>query len=223
MIKHSGIFSVILAMAACGGESGDTTAGDTTAGDTTAAETMADPTEAPGTTAEPGSTGEPGTTVGDSIASTTGTTGEPGSTGSTGDTTTGEVADCGFDPGLVFARDAEIFQLISADGETCVWLERRDDSLPDMIYKAVPYTLLAFKAGHAGEVAHLTDAAKLTWESTHHNWTDVAEAWDDAVRYRLEDWFGTVGEFENLYGLSAYDEASGELLWGPVELVPFTP
>ena len=208
--NYIGFFTLLsFTLLACGGDTGGDTGGGTTVAATTAAESTGDvPTTEPETTAEPETTGGPGTTGPDT----------------TGDATTGGgIADCGFDDGVVYDRLAEIFQLVSADGETCVWLERRDDSEPDTIYKAVPFTLLQFKAGHAGGVEHLTDAAKMTWESTHHNWEDVGEAWSDAVRYRLEDWFAKDGAFESKYGLFAYDEQTDELLWGPIELAPYAP
>lgn len=210
-----------VSLLACGGDSGDS--GDDASGSTASAsagDTTADgPTtgDAP-STSEPVATEDPSTAAADTTADAGS---DAGSDTTAGETTAGGVADCGFDPGLVYERTATIFQLVSADGETCVWLERRDDSEPDTIYKAVPYTLLEFKAGHAGVVDHLTDAAKMTWESTHHNWTDKAEAWNDSVRYKLDDLFAKDGAFENVYGLSAYDEATDALLWGPIELTPF--
>lgn len=224
-INRPGFFTILsFTLLACGGDSGDTgddgeTSAATAAQSTGEAPTAADSTGDEPTTAgpdttdpDPDTTASPDTTAGPE-------TGEPGTSGDP----TGGTADCGFDPGLVFERTATVFQLISADGETCVWLERHDDSEPDTIYKAVPYTLLELKAGHAGVVDHLTDQASMTWESTHHNWADVAEAWDDSVRYRLEDWFAKDGAFENKFGLFAYDEQTDALLWGPIELVPYTP
>ena len=140
----------------------------------------------------------------------------------TTDATTGTVtADCGFDPGLPFDRQGPIWQLVSDDGETCVLLERRDDSEPDVIYKAVPYTLLSFKIGHAGVVSEYTDLAQLSWESTHHNWLDVAEAWDSEVRYRLADRYGQ--DFLDEFDLGAIDEQSKSPLWGPISVHPYVP
>lgn len=199
--------------ASTGGGATDT-GGATDEGSTADAPTSADTTAAPGsstgeTTAAPGTTGP-------------GTTSEPGTT-SDAPETTGGVADCGFDDGVVYGRLETVLQLVSADGETCVWLAREDLSEPDTIYKAVPFKLIEFKAGHAGGVDHLTDPARMSWESTHHNWTDVGEAWDDSVRYHLEDWYTKDGAFIEMYGLTAYDEATDALLWGPVELVPYAP
>lgn len=198
---------VLALLSACGDEPGDSTT-DTSSG-TTSAST--------GSTGDStGGTAEPST--GDSTGPTTG----EGSTGAS--TTGGGVADCGFDPALMFSRTGLIFQLQSTDGASCVWLERRDDSEPDVIYKAVPYTLLELKAGHDGAVAHVTDPARLTWESTHHNWTDVATAEADAVRYRLEDWYTSDqgGEaFTDKWALFARDAATDVVLWGPVLLYPY--
>lgn len=202
-------------LTACGGEPDETT----TSATGTAADTS---TGADATTAEPtGSTGAPGST-GDA---TTGADTTGADTTSTTDATTGGgAADCELDPDLPFTRDGLVFQLQSEDGATCVWLKRRDDSEPDVIYKAVPYTLLEFKAGHAGQVAHVTDLGELTWESTHHNWTDVATAEADGVRYRLEDWYTSAEggeEFSNKWALFARDAATDAVLWGPVLLYPY--
>lgn len=216
----------VLALSACSKDPDDTvTAGDSTSADdstgtTDAVDTTADtsPTE-PDTTTSPGTTTDATTDPATTDATTTTTTDAT----TTDATTGGGVADCGFDPGLAYARNALIYQLESDDGATCVWLKRRDDSEPDVIYKAVPYTLLEFKAGHAGAVAHITDQAMLGWESTHHNWEDVALATDDAVRYRLEDWYSKDGAFIDSFGLYAFDAATDAPLWGPVTLHPFAP
>lgn len=193
-------------LAACGGDPGDTTDTTDTTGGTTSADTEA-------TAAAP-------TTDPTAAPTTTDTTADP-----TAGSTTGGAADCELDPDLVFRRDNLVFQLQSADGATCVWLERRDDSEPDVIYKAVPYTLLEFKAGHAGALAHVTDPAELTWESTHHNWNDVATAEADGVRYRLEDWYpkdeGGEAFVVSKWALFARDAATDATLWGPVILYPY--
>lgn len=165
------------------------------------------------------STGSTGTDTG-STTDIDPTEVDPG-TSTTSDPTGTAPADCGFDPSLTFDRTGDIWQLISDDGETCVLLKRRDDSDPDVIYKAVPYTLLAFKVGHAGAIAEFTDPAKLSWESTHHNWLDVAEAWDATVRYQLTDRFGQ--DFLDTFDLSAIDEQSKASLWGPITVRPYAP
>lgn len=212
-----------LALIGCGDSGGDPT-GDTAStgastGDDTSG-TAADPTT--GGTAD--TTGTP-TTDASSGELTTGdpTTGDP----TTGDLTTGNVvADCGFDDAVAWDRFGTVWQLQSGDGETCVWLERRDDSEPDIIYKAVPYTLLELKAGHAGVVDHLTDQARMEWTSTHHNWMDVAEAWTDTVRYKLEYEYALEPddpEMPDQFDLSAIDEGTQAVVWGPVRLYPYKP
>jgi hypothetical protein len=213
--------ALLLALTACGaddhtdptGDPGDSSTGDT-------GTTESDPTEV-----EPGTGTTTATTTATTTTATTSdsTTEADTTTTTTGpDTTTGNgVADCGFDPDLAYARDATIYQLVSDDGETCVWLERRDDSEPDVIYKAVPYTLLAFRAGHDGAVEFFDEPAQLLWESTHHNWLDAAEAWNTTVRYRLQDRYGM--NFLDTFELSAIDEQSDAVLWGPILLHPFTP
>ncbi len=218
----------VLALSACSKDPDDTvTAGESTSaadstGTTDAADTTADPSPTePDTTTSPGTSTD--ATTDPTTDATTDPTPDPTATTTTDATTGGGVADCGFDPGLAYARDALIYQLESDDGATCVWLKRRDDSEPDVIYKAVPYTLLELKAGHAGAVAHVTDPAMLTWESTHHNWEDVATATDGAVRYRLEDWYSKDGAFIDSFGLYAFDADTDGLLWGPVTLRPFAP
>jgi len=188
---------------ACGDDSSDTT--------TTSASTST-------------STSTTTSTTSDASTSTGDTSGGTGGTDTAAPTTGGGAADCGFDPGLVFDRGGLVYQLQSTDGATCVWLERRDDSEPDTIYKAIPYTLLEFKAGHDGAVAHVDDLAKLTWESTHHNWNDVATAEAGAVRYRLEDWLplDQGGDaFTAKWALYARDAATDAVLWGPVLLYPY--
>lgn len=219
-----------LVLAACGeahtDPTGDLETTTGTAADPTT-EPSTDPTEVdPGTTdaettAPP--TSEP-TTAETSAETSAETTDEPGTTTTTTATTTdptGGTADCGFDPSLVFDRFATTWQLISDDGETCVLLTRRDDSEPDVIYKAVPYTLLTFKIGHAGALTEYTDLATLHWESTHHNWLDVAEAWDTSVRYRLADRYGQ--DFIDSFDLGAIDEQTKTPLWGPIVVHPYTP
>jgi hypothetical protein len=217
---------------ACG-DSGGSTDDATEPGATSDATEGSSGATDPGTTTadEPTGAGSTDATTGDvttadattTDATTDATTADPTADPTTGDPTSGGVADCGFDPAVVYGRTEPIFQLVSADGETCVWLRRRDDSEPDIIYKAVPYTLLEFKAGHDGAVEHFTDEAMLSWESTHHNWADVAEAWDAGVRYRLEDWYAQDDAFLDRYGLFAYDAQTDALLWGPVELTPYAP
>jgi hypothetical protein len=225
-----------LALIGCGDSGGDPTGETASSGGSTAASTgPGDGTS--GTDADPttgGTVGTTGPTTGDTTTSPTTSPTTDASSGelttgdaTTGDGTTGNVtADCEFDDAVVWDRFGTIWQLRSDDGETCVWLERRDDSEPDVIYKAVPYTLLELKAGHQGAVDHMTDQAKMSWTSTHHNWMDVAEAWNDTVRYKLEDKYPIEPvdpEFVDQFDLSAIDEATKEVLWGPIRLHPYKP
>lgn len=126
-------------------------------------------------------------------------------------------ADCDFEGGVGYTLLAETLQLESEDGQSCVKLTRRDDSEPDVLYKAVPFTLLTFRMSHGGESVFVDDLVKLDWESTHHNWADVGEALTDTVRYELA--FQFVDSFEDEFELSAY-AVGGALLWGPVTLTP---
>lgn len=214
---------LLLALTACGDSGGDST-GDSTGSSTGSPTGDSTTGEGPTTSvADTSSTGEASTTP------TTGddTTGDATTDATTTDATTGGLtADCEFDDSVLFSRMGTIWQLRSDDGETCVWLERRDDSEPDTIYKAVPYTLLEIKVGHAGQLAHLTEQAKMSWESTHHNWMDVAEAWDDAVRFRLEDKYPldpVEPDFVDRFDVSAIDEQTDAVLWGPIRLHPYVP
>ena len=219
-----------LALTGCGDSGGDPTGSST--GSSTGSPT-GDPSSSSSSSSSSGSTGSPGTDTADASTSTgpTPTTGEPTTgepttgeptTGDTTDATTGGgLADCGFDDSVEWDRTGTIWQLRSEDGQTCVWLERRDDSEPDVIYKVVPYTLLELKAGHQGVVDHMTDQAKMAWMGTHHNWMDVAEAWNDSVRYRLADQYTL--EFVDQFDLSAIDEQTDAVLWGPIRLYPYQP
>jgi hypothetical protein len=211
-------------LVACGNDPDDTSGASetdasttaTTGGGSTSTGSTGDATGEPTTGEDPTTSDEPST--GDASA---GSTGDASSTGTTG----GGAMDCELDPGLEFTRDGTIYQLQSEDGATCVWLKRRDDSEPDVIYKEIPYTLLEFKAGRDGAVVHITDLAKLTWDGSHHNWTDVALAEGDGVRYRLEDlWASDEGGeafVVNKFALSGRDPATDAVLWGPILLYPF--
>lgn len=221
--------TLVLTASACGteGETSDTSSGSSTAAGSTTGDLTGDSTSVADT-----STSATNPTTTDATTTDAMTTDAPDSTGgeltTTGDATTddsttgGAIADCGFDPGVTFTHDALVYQLESDDGTTCVWLERRNDSEPDVIYKAVPYSLLEWKSGHAGVVTHVTDAAQLTWESTHHNWSDVATATHAGVRYRLEDWYA-LDESSDSFRLYAYDAGTDALLWGPIALHPHAP
>lgn len=125
---------------------------------------------------------------------------------------------CEFQAGVEYQLLAETLQLASADGQTCVKLTRRDESEPDVIYKAVPFTLLTFRVAHGEETAFIDDLAALDWESTHHNWLDRGEALTETIRYELA--FQYANTFEDSFELSAFAGTSTTLVWGPVTLIP---
>jgi hypothetical protein len=214
-----------LLVAACGSDPDDTTGASDTDASTTA--TTGGGSTSTGTTGEDPATGAEPTTNEDPSTGDEPSTGDAtaSSTGSTDGTTGGGAKDCELDPNLEFTRDGTIYQLQSEDGATCVWLKRRDDSEPDVIYKEIPYTLLEFKFGRDGAVVHITDLAKLTWDGSHHNWTDAALAEGDGVRYRLDDlWASDEGGeafVVNKFALSGRDPATDAVLWGPILLYPF--
>jgi len=124
------------------------------------------------------------------------------------------VVDCGFVPEVKWHSLGEILQMESADGKTCVWLQREDQCPAGMICKAHPFEFQAIRIGYGGEVVSINEPAMLSWESTHHNWSDVGEATTATTVYRLE-------------GLSmghAYElSASGEASFGAILLEPFEP
>jgi len=128
------------------------------------------------------------------------------------------VADCLFDDSAEYDLLAEVVQLQSGGGDTCVRLTRRNDCVD--ICLAVPFTLLSFRAAHDGGGVYVDDPSRLHWEGTHHNWSDWGEATTSSARYRLESRY-TDG-FTDKYELSAYD-GSDTRLWGPVELLPYVP
>lgn len=127
------------------------------------------------------------------------------------------VVGCDFEAGVGYTLLAETLQLESDDGQSCVKLTRRDDSEPEIIYKAVPFTLLTFRMSHGGESVFVDDLARLDWESTHHNWADVGEALTATTRYELVFQYGNT--FEDEFELSAY-ALGGTLRWGPITLKP---
>lgn len=125
--------------------------------------------------------------------------------------------ECGFDDSE-YELLAEVLQLSSAGGGTCVRLTRRNEC--DGICLAVPFTLLTFRAVHDNASVFVTDTARLHWEESHHNWNDWGEAIDRGLRYRLELTF--VDGINDDWTLSAYDTDDARV-WGPVELRPFLP
>lgn len=130
--------------------------------------------------------------------------------------------DCGFSLSLVHNPRGDVLQLASEDGGTCVRLERRDDSEPDVMYKAVPYTLLTFTVGYEGEVETIDDEAALEWRSTHHNWGDSAAAEGERALYELATPYADDGDndWRHRYHLSALGLDTRDVIWGPVELFP---
>ena|SRR5688572_2205397 len=73
-----------------------------------------------------------------------------------------------------------------------------------------------FAMKHAGTEICVKEASALTYENSHHNWLDVAEATADGVRYRLEmtlDWEGAGGWKYSLYAFS-----DNTMLFGPIAL-----
>jgi hypothetical protein len=128
-------------------------------------------------------------------------------------------ASCPFENDIVYDLLAETVQLESADKQTCVKLTRRNDCAPDVICKAVPFTLLTFLVVHDGTLTYIDKAADLHWEATHHNWMDWGEAIGGGVRYRLDSRY-TDG-FTDHYELAAAAVGTGAGLWGPIELFPY--
>jgi hypothetical protein len=128
----------------------------------------------------------------------------------------GEVpSSCDFDPALEFNRYGEILQLAGED--TCMRIERRDDCPAGSICKAVPYTLLEVRLGRGDRFVFVDDLERMSWESTHHNWSDTAEIDDQGTLYQLT--YHYEDEFVDRYTL----EASGEVSFGPIDLVPHAP
>lgn len=134
---------------------------------------------------------------------------------------------CDFDNSVDYDLLGETLQLASEDGRTCVKLTRRNDCSPDEMCKAAPFTLLTFRAAHAGESFHLDDTSKLQWEGTHHNWSDWGEALSGGVRYRLESRIAddvASGDYDiGRYQFFASNEDSRVALWGPIDLFPHVP
>jgi len=134
------------------------------------------------------------------------------------------VSLCPFDPNIPFEMLGEILQFESQDKTTCVWLRRKDLSQPGIIYKAIPFRLEKFIVGHDGSLVTIDDLAKLSWQSTHHNWYDVGQAESDTTLYRLNVGYqtSTMASYLN-YTLTALDLKTNQNLWGPIELFPFEP
>ncbi len=137
----------------------------------------------------------------------------------------GDPPSCGFDGSVEHDPLGEVLQLVSADGQTCVHLFRENPyaDTDDLLIKSIPFVLQELTLGHAELLEQITDAAALSYEASHHNFLDTAEALGEQARYELTlelcdydvDSGGWVGCFE----LTAHDLDSDEILWGPVELL----
>lgn len=123
-------------------------------------------------------------------------------------------ADCGFDPEVSWTMLGEILQMESADGATCVWLEREDLCPPDWICQGHPFALHRIRIGHDGVVIEIDDPSRLSWTETHHNWSDTGHAATDTTSYTLQG-----VDYGQAYELTA----QGEENWGPVLLTPWSP
>ncbi|MCP4504754.1 MAG: hypothetical protein GY822_33025 [Deltaproteobacteria bacterium] len=103
--------------------------------------------------------------------------------------------------------------------DTCVVVERRDQSEPDVIYKTRPWSLEKMTVKSPFGEAEEVDMTLLYYESTHHNWNDAAsmsvgdELWKVSLRYPYDDMFDVP------YQLAGLD-SSGNVVWGPIALTP---
>ncbi len=132
-------------------------------------------------------------------------------------------SDCGFSDDVTYDIWGEIWQLRSQDGTTCVRLVRRNDSEPDVIYKAVPFTLLSLTLDGLGlepSRVVIEDPEKLHYNSTHHNWYDRAWGTSDSARYVLNiDYDPTeVTPDYFFFSLVILAPDGDDVLWGPVSL-----
>jgi hypothetical protein len=124
---------------------------------------------------------------------------------------------CNFDESVQWDLLGETLQVQSADGGTCLAIERRNDCPADSICKAVPFTVLEARIGHAGTVVTQTESAAMAWHATHHNWLDTADLDLDGVRYHLTFTYGET----SVYTVEA--RRGPTVLWGPVTLAPVNP
>jgi hypothetical protein len=109
----------------------------------------------------------------------------------------GDLADCGFEAGLAFDPEGEVLQLESADKSVCVRLERRSDGSGGLAN--TKYTLLNLWVGPVGEVVHISDASKLCYYASHHNFKDWAHVWTGTRHHDLmlaEDGHGGARTYE---------------------------
>ena len=142
-----------------------------------------------------------------------GCSGDPGTDRAEDGDGGGEV-DCRFDPQYSWGVVAEVLQMESADGGTCVWLRREDLCPAGMICKAHPFKLWEIRIGHDGNMLEITDDSKLNWTGTWHNWEDVGMAETDTTTYTL-----TGADYGWAYNITA----TGGETWGPILLEPWEP
>lgn len=150
----------------------------------------------------------------------------------TGSLGSGNEADCGFDLGLEFDPEGEVLQLLSADGDFCVRIERTSDGAGTL--ENVTWTLNKIQVGPLGEVATVNATDEFCWYSSHHNFQDWAHVWTGSRRYDLglkEDGHGG----PRRYHLYVFEEgpvnpdecgptAFGSVcIEGPIALYPYEP
>ena len=111
--------------------------------------------------------------------------------------------------------DTHSLRFRSQDGATQVAIRR---SYIDWgVGESVLYGLLAMAVVRNGECTRVDDEAALSYENSHHNWRDRAQAEADAIRYELAMDFNLDGTGWSV-ALAAYD-ASDHLLWEAPELI----
>ena len=141
----------------------------------------------------------------------------------------GSLADCSFDPNLVFDPEGTVLQLESADQSVCVRLERRNDGAGTLAN--TQWSLIDLRVGPLGEVALIEDAAAQCWYSSHHNFRDWIHAWTGTRHYDLmlaEDGHRGTRRYElYVFEQGPVDTAScapsalgAQCIEGPIELLP---
>ncbi len=90
------------------------------------------------------------------------------------------------------------------------------------------YSLQGFAVQMDGCLVCVSDLSRLDYESSHHNWIDVAWGELDGVTLRFETRFqplddDPLGAWDWRYLLSGHDPAdTTPTLWGPIELGPLS-
>jgi hypothetical protein len=132
----------------------------------------------------------------------------------------GTVLDCGFHNVTDSAK--EVMRFPSGDGRTEVLIVR--EAVGMGIGLSTEYALRAFAVVREGRLHCVDQAARLAYQSSHHNWVDWAEATIDGVRHHLDmqyqptgDASPPVGPWVWTYRLTGLD-AGGTRLWGPEDL-----